>query len=108
MNFYNFDLPIPSVIEPKKIGNHQYLQVVENQRIEGKVAQRVLMSLGRLDAIQEHGTLDALLTSGLKFSKNLLVLTLHAKGETTKTKTLKIGAPLLFERLWKESGIRDA
>ena len=92
----------------KKIGNHQYLQVVENQRIEGKVTQRVRMSFGRLDAIQEQGKLDALLRSGLKFSKNLLVLNFHAKGETTNTKTLKIGAPLLFERLWKESGIRDA
>ena len=92
----------------KKIGNHHYLQIVDNQRIEGKVTQRVYASFGRLDAIQEQGKLDALLKSGIKFSKNLLILNLHSKGETTKTKTLKIGAPLLFERLWKESGIQDA
>lgn len=91
----------------KKIGNHHYLQVVENRRVEGKVTQRVLMSLGRLDAIQEQGKFDALLASGVKFAKNLCILDLHTKGATTSTKTLRIGTPLLFERLWKETGIQE-
>jgi transposase len=56
----------------------------------------------------ENGRLDALLASGLKFSAKLLVLNFYDKGNTTNTDTKKVGAPLLFERLWKESGIQNA
>jgi len=43
----------------KKSGNNQYLQIVENRREKGKVVQRVLTTLGRLDQMTEKGNFSA-------------------------------------------------
>lgn len=90
----------------RKRGPHTYLQIVENNRVSGKVVQNVHMNMGRLDQLQEDGTLDGLLRSGLKFSHKLAVLDAHAKGITTTVAARKIGPPLLVEKLWRESGIK--
>ena len=42
-------------VRPKKSGKYEYLQVVENQRVDGKVRQRVIATLGRLDVLQCQG-----------------------------------------------------
>jgi len=94
-------------IRAKNRGNRTYLQIVENKRLNGKVVQSVKATLGRLDILQKTGQLDSLLRSGLRFAQKLLVLDAHKNGETTTTCTKKIGAVLLFERLWKESGIKS-
>jgi hypothetical protein len=44
----------------KKSGTHQYLQLVENRRENGKVAQRVIATLGRLDQLNENTSRDAM------------------------------------------------
>ncbi len=93
-------------IRAKRRGNRTYLQIVENERIGPKVVQHVKATLGRLDILQETGQLDSLLRSGLRFSQQLLVLDAHKSGASTTTQTRKIGVPLLFERLWKECGIK--
>ena len=36
----------------KRRGAHAYLQVVENRRIDGRVRQRLVASLGRLDDLR--------------------------------------------------------
>jgi hypothetical protein len=92
-------------IRSKKRGERTYLQIVENERIEGKVVQRVRATLGRLDLLRESGQLDSLLQSGLRFSQRLLVLDARDRGEVTTTVTKKIGAVLLIEKLWEELGI---
>jgi transposase len=91
----------------RKRGPHTYLQIVENNRIDGKVVQKVHMNMGRLDQLQEAGTLDGLLRSGIKFSKRLTLLDAHAKGVATEVSARKIGPPLLVEKLWRESGIKS-
>jgi hypothetical protein len=59
----------------KKSGNHQYLQVVENHREQGKVKQQVIATIGRLDQLHEKGSVDSLVCSLSRFSqKNLLML----------------------------------
>ena len=59
----------------KKSGAYQYLQIVENFRENGKVRQRVIATLGRLEHMQSSGGLDSLLRSLSRFSeKTLLVL----------------------------------
>lgn len=93
-------------IRAKKRDSRTYLQIVENTRQGNKVIQSVKATLGRLDLLEESGQLDSLLRSGLRFSKKLLVLDAHSKGTTTTTSTKKIGPTLLFERLWKECGIK--
>ena len=55
-------------------GKYQYLQIVENRREGGKVRQRVVANLGRLDVLTRTGALDRLIVSALKFSENLVVL----------------------------------
>ena len=86
-------------------GNRTYLLVVENERINGKVQQRVLYRLGRLDELLASGQLDALLHSLGRFSEKYTVLGAHANGESIKTRTRIVGPPLIFQRLWQECGI---
>jgi hypothetical protein len=88
----------------KKSGPRTYLQLVENHWREGRPRQRVLASLGRLDDLQQHGAVEALLTSGARFADKLLVLSAHQDGRLPVVRTLRLGAVLVFERLWRETG----
>jgi hypothetical protein len=91
----------------KKSGPRQYLQIVENSRDQGRVRQRVLVTLGRVEQLQESGQLDSLLTSGARFAKHVLLLTAHKNGEIPTISTRRIGPSLIFERLWKETGCQQ-
>ena len=88
-------------------GDRTYLMLVENERIDGRLVQRVLHRLGRLDELQASGQLDALLRSLGRFADKLVVLDAHAKGLTTETATTCVGPALVFERLWRECGIQE-
>jgi len=72
-------------------GNRTYLLVVENERIQGKIQQRVLYRLGRLDELLASGQLDALLHSLGRFSDKYAVLGAHANGQSITTRTRIIG-----------------
>jgi len=86
-------------------GDRTYLLIVENQRVNGKVQQRVLYRLGRLDELLASGQLDALLCSLGRFSEKFAVLGAHSNGESIVTRTRVIGPPLIFQRLWQECAI---
>jgi DDE family transposase len=88
----------------KKSGPRTYLQLVENHWRDGRPQQTVLATLGRLDELQQRGAVDSLLCSGARFADKLLVLTAHERGELTAVRTLRLGAVLIFERLWREAG----
>ena len=88
----------------KKSGPRTYLQLVENHWHDGRPQQTVLATLGRLDELQQRGAVDSLLRSGARFAGKLLVLTAHQRGELTAVRTLRLGAVLIFERLWRETG----
>lgn len=92
----------------KKSENRSYLQIVENRWEDGKSKQRVITTLGRLDKLREEGELDTLLQSGARFSEKLLVLSGYRKGEATEISTFRIGSPMIFERLWQETGCAAA
>ena len=47
-------------IRVKKNGSHEYLQLVSSERVDGKVRQRVIGTLGRRDLLEQSGTLDGL------------------------------------------------
>ena len=83
-----------------------YLLLVENERVDGRIKQRVLHRLGRLDQLQASGQLDSLLASLGRFSDKLAVLGAHSRGDSVTTRTRSIGPALIFERLWSECGIR--
>jgi hypothetical protein len=88
-------------VRAKKSGAYEYLQVVESQRIDGKVRQRVIATLGRLDVLQATGKIDAMLSSCARFAETVSVLDAHKRGKLPPAETVKIGPPLVFERLWR-------
>src|SRR3989338_5007866 len=94
-------------LRAKKRAGKIYLQLVENKWVDGRTKQRMLKSLGRLDVLQSTGQLDGLLRSGMKFSERLAVLDAHDRGRSVTTKTSKIGAVMIFEKLWEKSGMPE-
>ena len=92
-------------IRSKRRGERFYLQLVENERVNGKVRQRVLRNLGRLDVLQKTGQLDSLLSSLQRFSEKLVVLGAVSKGAVERLTFRHLGAVLIFERLWQQLGI---
>lgn len=67
--------------------------------------QRVLLRLGRLDELLVSGRLDALLQSLGRFSEKLSILGAHSRGESITTRSIRIGPPLIFQRLWQACSI---
>jgi len=88
----------------KKSGPRSYLQVVENQWRDGRPQQTVLATLGRLEELQASGQVDALLASGSRFAEKLLILSAHKQHQLPVIRTRRWGAPLVFEKLWRETG----
>ncbi|MHB1743598.1 MAG: hypothetical protein ACYCPO_01905 [Acidobacteriaceae bacterium] len=75
-------------------GSRTYLLIVDNQRVDGKVKQRVLLRLGRLDELLASGQLDSLLLSLGRFSEKLSVLGAHARGDSITTHSARTGPDL--------------
>lgn len=89
----------------KKSGPYQYIQVVHNERVEGRVRQRVIAPLGRLDVLKETGQLDGLLESLARFSDHVGVLNALKSNQISPSHTVHLGPPLVFEKIWQQLGI---
>ena len=94
-------------VRAKKSGAYQYLQLVRSERVDGHVRQQVIATLGRLDVLQDTGRIDALIASCARFAERSAVLEAQERGKTEVAATIKIGPPLLFERLWQELGMPE-
>ena len=92
-------------IRTQSNGSRTYLLIVDNERVDGKVTQRVLFRLGRLDQLLASGQLDSLIQSLGRFSEKLAVLGAHARGDSIATRSARIGPALIFERLWQACSI---
>ena len=90
----------------KKSGRYQYLQIVENRKEKGKVKQRVIATVGRMDQLQAKGRVETLIRSLSRFSEQTLLILSGNSDLAADAK--KIGPVLIFERLWKETGIKAA
>ena len=88
----------------KKSGKYQYLQIVENRKEKGKVKQRVIATVGRMDKLQEKGRVETLIRSLSRFSEKAMLI-LSGQSDVSAD-ALTIGPTLVFQRLWKESGIK--
>jgi transposase len=86
-------------------GSRTYLLIVDNVRVDGKVKQRVLHRLGRLDELRSSGQLDVLIQSLSRFSEKLAVLGVFAQGDSIVTHSARIGPALIFDRLWQSCSI---
>lgn len=94
-------------VRAKRSGPHEYLQVVQSERVAGRPRQRVIATLGRLDKLKESGQIDSLIASCSRFAEHTAVLDAHRRGESTQAHSLRIGPPLVFERLWGELGVPE-
>jgi hypothetical protein len=87
----------------KKSGRYQYLQIVENRKIKGKVVPRVVGTMGRMAQLQPKDGVENLVRSLARFSgKTLLVLS--AKSDVD-AQGVRIGPALIFQRLCSELGL---
>lgn len=91
----------------KKSGDRTYLQIVENRWQEGGSKQRVICTLGRSDELEASGQLERLISSGAKYSESMMVIDAHSRGEAPAIAVRRIGPGLIFERLWRETGLRE-
>jgi hypothetical protein len=93
-------------VREKRIGGYSYLYLVETVRESGKTKQRIIRNLGRKEVVEAAGDLDRLARSAARLSQRSMILSLMADGAAPELACRRIGAPLLFERLWQESGCR--
>ena len=88
----------------KPSGDRRYLQIVENTRDGTATRQRVLATLGRIEDLEASGKLDTLLRSGARFSETAVLISSLQDGTLETSATARIGAPLIFGRLWEKTG----
>ena len=89
----------------KTTGKYQYLQIVENRRVNGKHTQRVIATLGRLEELTQSGQLDELTWRLAKFCTKARVVQAHREGDIEARAVRRLGPALVFERLWKALGV---
>ena len=90
----------------KPAGDRRYLQIVENRRDGAKTRQTVVATLGRLDELEASGKLDVLLRSGARLCETAMLVSSLRQGTLDAVSTRRIGAPLVFGRLWEQTGCR--
>jgi Transposase DDE domain len=91
----------------KKSGPRTYLQIVENRWEDGRPRQRVIATVGRVDELAASAGLASLLASGARFCDQVMLLSaLDDPDDTLRLHARRIGAPMVFGRLWDETGCR--
>src|ERR1700752_1529418 len=90
----------------KTSAGRAYLQIVESHRDGEAVRQQVIATLGRFDELQERVQLERLVRAGSRFAAKAMVLSAASNDAAIKIAVRRIGAALVFERLWEETGCR--
>ena len=91
-------------VREKRIGPYTYVYLVETVREDGKTKQRIIRNLGRKEDIERNGDLDRLARSAARLAQRSVILSLLDQSETPVPTCKRIGPPLLFERLWRDTG----
>ena len=96
-------------VRVKKVGTYRYLQIAENRREGQRVKQTIIATLGRLDKLAASGAIDQLLRSAARFAERVMVLSEHSRDahDRPDANVVSIGAALIFERLWRETGCQE-
>jgi hypothetical protein len=91
----------------KRTGGHEYVQIVENHRQDGRVRQTVIATLGRRDLLQSDDSLEALMASLARLTQHAIVVAEGMPEGRLGVNTWRIGGPLVFQRLWEETGCQE-
>jgi Transposase DDE domain len=94
-------------VREKRIGRYTYVYLVESVREDGRTKQRIIHTLGRKDEVERRGDLDRLMQSVARLAKRSMVLSLLEEGNIPALNCKRVGAPLLFERLWRDTRCRE-
>lgn len=89
------EMEAPMFARIKRSGKYQYLQIVENRKERGKVKQRVIATLGRIDQLHDKDRVETLIRSLSRFSERTLLI-LSGKSDVSMD-AVKIGPLLIFE-----------
>ena len=93
-------------VREKRINGYTYLYLVETVREDGRAKQRIIKNLGRKEALAASGALERLASSVARYAERALVLSQIEAGNPERLVCKRMGAPLLFGRLWEETGCR--
>ncbi len=93
-------------VREKTINSYTYLYLVESVREDGRSKQRIIKNLGRKEAVLASGGLERLAASVARYAERALVLSQIDGGNADGLACRRIGPPLLFGRLWEETGCR--
>ena len=91
-------------VRQKRIGRYVYVYLVETVREDGQIKQRIIRNLGRKEDVERRGDLDRLVRSAARLAQRSMILSLMDEGSMPALRCNRIGPPLLFERLWRDSG----
>src|SRR4028118_40232 len=95
-------------VREKRINGYTYLYLVETVREDGRAKQRIIKNLGRKEAVTASGALERLASSVARYAERAVVFSQIKAGNPERLACKRIGAPLLFGRLWEETGCRAA
>jgi len=90
-------------VREKRIGPYTYLYLVETVREDGRVKQRIIHNLGRKEEVERRGDLDRLVRSAARLAQRSMILSLLEEDSVPALACKRIGPPLLFERLWRDT-----
>src|SRR5919206_1861946 len=93
-------------VREKRISGYTYLYLVETVREGGRAKQRIIKNLGRKEALATSGALERLASSVARYAERAVVLSQLETGNPERLACKRIGARLLFGRLWEETGCR--
>jgi hypothetical protein len=93
-------------VREKHINGYTYLYLVETVREGGRTKQRILKNLGRKDTVLASGGLERLASSVARYAERAVVLSELAAGNPDQLACRRIGGPLVFGRLWEQTGCR--
>jgi hypothetical protein len=93
-------------VREKPIGPYRYVYLVESVRENGRTRQRIIKNLGRKEQVEAKGDLDRLARSAARLAQRSMILSLIDHDGVPTLATRRIGPPLAFERLWRETGCR--
>ena len=85
---------LPCSHESKNPVRIEYLQLVENRKEKGKVKQRVIATVGRMDQLQEKGRIETLIRSLSRFSEKALLVLSGQSDLAVEAKTIGTDADL--------------
>src|SRR3982750_1096615 len=93
-------------VREKRINGYTSLYLVETVREHGRAKQHIIKNLGRKEALAASGALERLAGSVARYAERAVVLSQLETGNPERLACTRIGAPLLFGRLWEETGCR--